>query len=89
MKKKYGRLPSPCKNITQLEETLKHNLFKYNDSDSLAEKIDYWIGHPEHRAEMKKDYLGYARNFRLDFCMEQMEKMLLDTAAEDQVQRGE
>ena len=33
------------------------NLFKCNDTQDLADKIDYWIEHPEERKQRSKEYL--------------------------------
>lgn len=55
------------------------NLFQYNQPDSLAERIDYWIEHPEQREECKKQYLGFARRFEQEYCMDEMERMILET----------
>ena len=57
----------------------EQNLFHYNDPASLAEKMDWWLGHPEERAACSRRYLGYARQFDFQQCMDQMEQMLLDT----------
>ena len=54
------------------------NLFQYNKPQDLADKIDYWIEHPKEKEELSKKYLGYAKKFDQDYCMEQMRKMLLD-----------
>ena len=57
------------------------NLFRYNDPSDLAEKIDYWLDHPEERAACSRNYMGYTRQFGQRHCMEEMEKMILKTAA--------
>ena len=56
------------------------NLFQYNKPQDLADKIDYWIEHPEEKEELSKKYLGYAKKFDQDYCMDQMRNMLLDYA---------
>lgn len=58
------------------------NLFHYNDSDDLARKIDMWLENPEKREACSRDYLGYAREFAFDNCMDRMEAMLQDAAGE-------
>lgn len=55
------------------------NHFRCNDSRNLAAKIDYWITHPEEKAECSRNYSDYAKQFDFDLCMDRMEKMLLDT----------
>ena len=56
------------------------SLFKVNDSRDLAAKIDYFIEHPEARAELRERYLNESENFDQNACMEQMEQMLLNVA---------
>ena len=55
------------------------NLFRHNDPRSLAERLDWWIEHPEEIARCAQEYLGYAKQFDFHLCMDQMERMLLDT----------
>ena len=54
-------------------------LFKCNNSQDLARKIDYWIEHPEEKKEYQKKYLDYAKEFEQNYCMERMRDMLIDT----------
>lgn len=54
------------------------NLFRFNDPRDLAARMDAWLEHPELRAACSRDYLGYARQFDFDRCMDAMEEMLLD-----------
>ena len=56
------------------------NLFNYNDDEDLANKIDYWIEHPEEKRKRSNDYLNYAKQFDFETCMEKMEAMLKDAA---------
>ena len=56
-------------------------LFKVNDSADLAEKIDYFIEHPEERAALRERYLNESEAFDQQTCMQQMEQMLLDVVA--------
>ena len=58
------------------------NLFRCNDSGDLAQKIDYWLDHPQERRACSQSYLGYAQQFDFDRCMDAMEGMLLDAAKE-------
>ena len=55
------------------------NLFENKNSKDLANKIDFWLENKEEREKRSQEYLGYAKNFSFDSCMEQMEKMLNDT----------
>lgn len=54
------------------------NLFTCNDSEDLAKKIDYWLDHPEEKAERGKEYLGYTKQFDFDNCMDRMEQMIIE-----------
>ena len=58
------------------------NLFACSDPDSLAQKIDYWLDHPEEKAARRKEYLGYTKQFDHDHCMDLMEQMILQVHAE-------
>ncbi|MBO4216469.1 MAG: glycosyltransferase, partial [Clostridia bacterium] len=53
------------------------NLFSCNDSSSLAERIDYWLDHPEEKAARSREYIGYTEQFDYDVCMDRMERMML------------
>ena len=55
------------------------NLFRYDDPKDLAEKIDWWIEHPEEKKKRSEEYVAYASGrFRQEVCMSAMEGMLLD-----------
>jgi len=56
------------------------NLFKCNNSENLAERIDYWYEHPEELKACGAAYLGYAEQFDFDKCMKEMENMLYNAA---------
>lgn len=56
------------------------NLFRFNDPIDLARKIDWWIEHPEERESCSKSYVGYAKKFGFDHCMDEMEKMIVGNA---------
>ena len=56
------------------------NLFKCNDAKDLAEKIDWWIEHPAEKESCSHSYLGYARQFDFDHCMDEMENMIVENA---------
>lgn len=47
----------------------------------LANKIDWWLDHPQERAQWGSRYAeNAAGQFDQQKCMEQMERMLLETA---------
>lgn len=57
------------------------SLFKNRDPDDLAAKIDWWIEHPEKRAEYSEKYAAFASDdLKQSECMKKMENMLLETA---------
>ena len=53
------------------------NLFSCNNSRALAEKIDYWLDHPDEKAARSKEYVGYTKQFDYDICMDRMEQMII------------
>lgn len=55
------------------------NLFRFNDPDALAQRIDYWLSDPARREECRERYLGYAAQFEQQRCMDEMERMILET----------
>lgn len=60
----------------------ENNLFKNNDPQDLANKIDYWIEHEKEKEECSKLYLGYTEKFNQNECMKRMRNMLLTYAQE-------
>lgn len=67
---------------TQAYAMDERNLFQYDSPANLAGKIDWWISHPEARAERSRAYLAYAHEqFDQEVCMDKMERMLRETAA--------
>lgn len=80
-----GRVPliadSP-RSATRYFALTDRNLFHYNDPADLAEKLDWWLEHPEQRQACSQQYLGYAQQFDFQTCMDRMEEMLLDTVEE-------
>lgn len=55
------------------------NLFKFNDPKDLAAKIDWWIEHPRERELCSQSYRGYSARFNFDYCMDEMERMIIET----------
>lgn len=56
----------------------ERNLFKANDPQSLAQKIDYFIEHPEEIEAYRERYKGMAEEYSQKVSMEKMEQMLFD-----------
>ncbi len=57
-----------------------NNLFRVNDPEHLAQRIDYWMEHPEEKEECSRRYLGYTKQFDHRSCMDRMEQMIVETA---------
>lgn len=58
------------------------NLFEAGNAENLAKKIDYWLDDPQKRAERSLEYSGFTKKFSQEYCMDEMEKMIIETAAE-------
>lgn len=56
-----------------------HNLFRHGSSLDLGHKIDYWIEHPEEKKQNSLAYQGFSKRFDFDHCMDEMERMFLET----------
>ncbi len=54
-------------------------IFKHRNAKDLARVIDYWIDHPEARAEYERKYLVSSVIYRQDECMQKMEEMIKET----------
>ena len=55
-----------------------NSIFDYKDPKDLANKIDYWIEHPEEKEKISKEYLGFTNQFKLSDCMRRMEEMIVE-----------
>lgn len=53
-------------------------IFKCRNPKDLARVLDYWIEHPEEKAEYEKKYLETSTVYNQDECMKKMEKMLFE-----------
>lgn len=54
------------------------NLFEVNNPHDLANKIDYFIEHPQEIKELKEKYVEYSKQFKIGNCITQMEQMFKD-----------
>lgn len=54
----------------------EHSLFKAGDVQDLADKIDWWIEHPDFRARMEKEYSASGKKYALPACVDLFEAML-------------
>ena len=68
------------KSATRSFALTENNLFHYNKPKSLAERIDFWMAHPEEAARCAAAYTQYASRFEFEKCMDQMEEMFYDAA---------
>ncbi len=53
----------------------QRSLFESGNSVDLADKIDYWIEHPQERSEMEHVYSERGKNYNIDTCVSQIEEM--------------
>lgn len=53
-------------------------IFKHKDPKDLARIIDYWIEHPEERAEYERKYLASSAVYRQEDCMQRMSAMIAE-----------
>lgn len=65
------------------------SLFKDNDAEELARKIDYWYEHPAERASMSGRYAVFAKKFSLDNSLSLAEQMFADEISEYRARRLE
>lgn len=61
----------------------ERSLFRAGDASSLAEKIDYWIGHPEEKQEMALQYAHSAEQYRIESCVRKAEEMFEEAIRDD------
>ncbi|MGI5977251.1 MAG: glycosyltransferase [Candidatus Limivicinus sp.] len=59
----------------------ERSCFKAGDAQSLADRIDYWIEHPEEKAELSKKYADYGNSMRVEQCVTEAEKLYTDAIA--------
>lgn len=60
----------------------ERNLFEPKNTLELANKIDYFIDNKDALREYKERYRDVSKNFALEHCMQQMEKMFIDLVEE-------
>ena len=58
------------------------SLFLPGNPKDLARAIDYWIEHPEEKAQMEKEYAEFAKNYSLEKSVAEFEKMLQEAVDE-------
>ena len=57
------------------------SLFRAGSPDDLRDKFEFWMEHPELRAEMSEKYALKQEENRVDICVAQMEKLYEDVIA--------
>ncbi len=50
----------------------EHNLFKKGDYNSLREKIEWFIEHPDEKEKLSRAYLEYSKQFAIDACVDRL-----------------
>ena len=74
------------KSATRFFSLHPENSFIARNTQDLANKIDYWMEHPEHKAEVSKEYIEYAKQFDLELCIDKMVGMMEDAIRDHQNQ---
>ena len=59
----------------------ENSLFKRADAQDLANKIDYWIEHPEEKKAMAQKYIESSAKYRLDDCVNRMIDMFREASS--------
>ncbi len=80
-----GLVPVICnseRSATRYFALDERNLFKKNDAQDLAAKIDFWYDNESLRNEYTQKYRALRDSFSQKVCMEQMEQMLLNAIEE-------
>jgi glycosyltransferase involved in cell wall biosynthesis len=63
------------------------SLFRADDPVDLANKIDYWIEHPEEKAAMAKSYAALGNRYRVSESVKKAEYLFRETIADDWEER--
>ena len=53
-------------------------LFDHGKPEALAAKMDYWLDNPEEKDQMSKQYIEYAKEFRIENSVAKLETMFHD-----------
>ncbi len=56
--------------------------FPAGDAQALAERMDYWLAHPNEKMALSRRYAAYGDSMRVDRCVQQAEQMYAETIAE-------
>lgn len=66
------------KTATKQFALTEKNLFRHGNAKSLARKIDYFIEHDKEKEELSEKYIEYAKQYSIETCMDEMERMFFD-----------
>ena len=66
----------------------ERNLFRAGDEKDLRAKIEYFIENPEEKQKLSEQYLEYAKQYRVENCVSEMEKMFEQVIAENREKWG-
>lgn len=66
----------------------KRFIFKFDDADSLAERIDYWYEHRDELKGLRSDALAMAEKYRFEKCLDAMEAMYTEVIRTRQARRA-
>ena len=53
----------------------ERSFFPANNSDALAEKIDYWLDNDDERSRMEHEYAKAGEKYHIDACVAKAEEM--------------
>jgi len=67
----------------------ERSLFRHGSSRDLAQKIEYWIEHPEERRAMEERYYQRSRIFRLEYSVKKAERMFEEAMLDEHIRRTE
>ena len=65
----------------------ERSLFEAGNSESLADKIDYWIEHEEERKQMEYKYAEAGKKYNIDNSIIQIEKMFREAINDDNISK--
>lgn len=66
------------KSATNAFALTEHNLFDHTSAQALADKIDFFIEHPEEKSRERQMYARYAKQFAIETCIDKMVSMFTD-----------
>ena len=61
----------------------ERSLFEVGNSKELAEKIDWWLEHPQEREQMEFRYAELGKKYALEDCVRQAEAMFEQAVREN------